>query len=170
MEKGFTLVELLVVMAILAILASVGFGQYRTSQQKGRDAQRKADLANIARALEMYYNDHQAYPSSQDCGGSETGKIVVNRDCPASARVLNWGDAFEINGANNEIVVYMKQLPRDPRSHNHYCYQADGSYFRLYAILENSRDRDYNKYKSGGYQCHGETFNYEITSSNVKPE
>ncbi len=166
MRRGFTLIELLVVMAILGILASIGFGQYHTSQQKARDAQRKADLSNIARALEMYYNDHRSYPLSTDCSGQETGKIVVNRHCPQNT-VLDWGDAFEEN-INNATVVYMKRLPQDPRRSFHYCYQSDGTYFKLFSVLENSHDPDYNKYNNNGYQCAGETYNFGVTSSNVR--
>ncbi len=58
-KRGFTLIELLVVVAILGILASVGMGQFFTAQKRGRDTQRKESLASIARALEMYYNDHK---------------------------------------------------------------------------------------------------------------
>lgn len=164
-SKGFTLVELLVVMAILALLASVGFGQYRTSQQKARDAQRKADLSNIARALEMYYNDNSQYPISTNCDSQETGKMVVNVNCPQET-ILQWGQGFEAE-INNNTIVYMKRLPQDPQSSYDYCYQSDGSYYRLFAILENAHDRDYNKFNSSGYACNGGTYNYGISSSNV---
>lgn len=151
-KGGFTLVELLVVMAILAILSTVGFGQYRTSQKKARDAQRKADLSHIARALEMYYSDHKSYPLG------EGGKIGT----------LNWGDSFE-----DENSIYMKKLPEDPADNREYCYQSDdGSYFEIFATLENERDLDYQKDCCSGdscqcYICNGEKlYRYELASSN----
>ena len=149
-SSGLTLIELLVVMVILGILATVGFGQYRTSQIKARDAQRKGDLDNIARALEMYYNDHESYPLSSN------GKIQVELD------VLNWGDAFD-----TDDVVYMKTLPSDPVSDYDYCYEsdADGSLYKLYAKLENENDDD-----TGDYSCNSDDdYNYGVSSSNTTP-
>ena len=62
--RGFTLLEMTVVLAIMGILASAAIGAYLASQQKGRDAQRKSDLAQIQRALEAYIGDHGLYPAA----------------------------------------------------------------------------------------------------------
>ncbi|MFH1970889.1 MAG: prepilin-type N-terminal cleavage/methylation domain-containing protein, partial [Patescibacteria group bacterium] len=65
-KKGFTLVELLVVMGILGILVSLVAGNFRSSQIRGRDAQRKSDLKQIATALELFYGDYGYYPVGED--------------------------------------------------------------------------------------------------------
>jgi len=154
-NSGFTLLELLVVITILGILASVGFGQYRTSQLKARDAQRKGDLANVARALEMYYSDHGCYPPSTSSGLIDVGGG------------LDWGTEF-----STSEVVYMKMLPKDPlqdKDANYvYCYQSDdsGTYYQLYAKLQNENDSDYK----GPYTCAGDNnYTYGIASSNQTP-
>lgn len=56
MKKGFTLLELLIVMAILAILASILLVVVKPQQifSKARDTQRKSDLKNLASAIEVY--------------------------------------------------------------------------------------------------------------------
>lgn len=155
-KNGLTLIELLVVMVILGILATIGFGQYKTSQIKARDAQRKGDLDNIARALEMYYNDNNAYPTS------DSGLMQIDTDNDGSLEALNWGDAFE-----TVDVIYMKILPQDPVSNYDYCYQSpDGTYFQLYAKLENTNDNDYYDY----YICNTEEYYYGIHSSNTTLE
>ena len=59
---GFTLVELLVVMAILSSLVALVAGGYRSAQTRGTDAQRKADLRELANALELFYEDYKQYP------------------------------------------------------------------------------------------------------------
>lgn len=164
-KNGFTLVELLVVMAILALLTTVGFGQYRTSQKKASDAQRKADLGNIARALEMYYNDNGSYPTSTDCTSAEQGLIVVEKDCsipiPTSTNI-DWGSSFQIT-INNTTIIYMKSLPVDPASNQHYCYEsADGGAFRIFAVLENENDLDF-----GDYTCNSEDYSYGTSSTNI---
>lgn len=157
-NTGLTLIELLVVMVIMGILATVGFGQYKTSQIKARDAQRKGDLDNIARALEMFYNDNDSYPLS-----SGDGKIMV------ASSEINWGGEFN-KVYDSQDVVYMKTLPDDPVDDYDYCYESDanGSYFKLYAKLENTNDDDYYE---PGYECGGtgaeNTYYYGITSSNT---
>ncbi|MBU2592363.1 prepilin-type N-terminal cleavage/methylation domain-containing protein, partial [Patescibacteria group bacterium] len=161
-RKGFTLIELLVVMAILAILSTVAFGQYRISQLKARDAQRKGDIGNIARGLEMYYNDNQAYPLSD-----AAGRMSVSQS--GSLTALDWGSEF----ATDE-VIYMKVLPRDPTASGgnlNYCYQSDdGSYYKIFVKLENDQDKDFdlNRIPAVDYSCLGDAgYNYGISSVNV---
>ena len=52
---GFTIVELLIVIVVIAILATISIVTYVGIQNRARDTQRKQDVASIARALEMYY-------------------------------------------------------------------------------------------------------------------
>lgn len=142
---GFTLLELLVVMAIIGILAAIGFGSYGTVQSKARDARRKSDLENVARALEMYYNDNKAYPAV----GSFT-----------------WDNKWENAGA-----VYMEKMPKDTRGV--YLYERpDTKSYLLYARLENTEDikaahvgtvaKTYDGKMCGTKRC-----NYVITSTNT---
>lgn len=65
-EPGFTLIELLVVIAIIALLASVVFLGLNSARQKSRDVKRIADMNQMSKALELYYNDNFAYPTGTD--------------------------------------------------------------------------------------------------------
>src|SRR3989339_1204903 len=61
-NKGFTLVELLVVATIIAILAGIGVTSYISLSRQSRDSRRKADLENLRSALEMYRSENNYYP------------------------------------------------------------------------------------------------------------
>jgi len=156
-EFGFTLLELLVVVVILGILASVGLGQFYTAQKRGRDAQRKENLSSLKKALEMYYNDYGQYPLESD------GLIKVGES------VLDWGDEF-----SDGKTIYMKQLPKDPANGLKYFYESDdsGSYFKLYSFLEHGEDQDIGgSYNSTDCDASEETTrecNYCLASPNAR--
>jgi prepilin-type N-terminal cleavage/methylation domain-containing protein len=62
-RKGFTLIEILIVVAIIGILASVVLVGLGPVQRRGRDARRISDLRQIQTALELYYNINGSYPA-----------------------------------------------------------------------------------------------------------
>ncbi len=62
-SKGFTLVELMVVIAIIGILAVAALGIVRGAQQKAQKAAIQATTANITTALEAYYTTAGSYPT-----------------------------------------------------------------------------------------------------------
>jgi len=59
--RGFSLIELMVVVAVVAILASVAYPNYRESTLKSRRGQAKADLVEIAQILERRYTVNNSY-------------------------------------------------------------------------------------------------------------
>lgn len=70
-RQGFTLMEILIVIAIIGVLVSVSVASYASAQKKGRDSRRKSDLKAVQNAWEQYYADNNAnYPAN--CGFSVT--------------------------------------------------------------------------------------------------
>jgi general secretion pathway protein G len=65
-SAGFTIIELLVVLALISILASMGMAQYRNAQVHAREAVLKADLFDLRDAIDQYYADKGQYPSTLD--------------------------------------------------------------------------------------------------------
>ena len=63
---GFTLLELLVVITIIGLLASVGLASYSRAQARARDARRQSDLTTMRNSLEIYYAENNAYVSTGD--------------------------------------------------------------------------------------------------------
>ncbi len=83
-QKGFTLVEMLVVVAIIAILASVFLVGLSGFRQSAYDARRLSDMQNIQTYLERYYNIHQGYPTT-DLNTALRGDNILsnNQSIPA---------------------------------------------------------------------------------------
>lgn len=104
-DKAFTLLELLVVIGIIAIIVSLGFASYSTTQKKVRDAKRKSDLKEIQNALEQYY---------AVCG-SEYPDEVSSTYCPDGAI-----DTSIV--CNSPSLIIMDNVPTDPKTGNSYCY------------------------------------------------
>lgn len=116
---GFTLIELIVVIAIVAILTSLATVNFNQARVRARDVQRKSELRQIQNALELYKNDKfpQAYPP-------------------------------EANRLDDLVPTYMARLPIDPKekatngSWQDYSYTLNGMTYTLEACLENASDPD----------------------------
>ncbi len=64
--RGFTLIELMVVLSIIIILASMGLAQYRNSIVRANEAVLKEDLFRMRDAIDQYYADKGQYPTGLD--------------------------------------------------------------------------------------------------------
>jgi general secretion pathway protein G len=62
-ERGFTLVELMIVVAIISLLAAIIIPNYVHARAQATVSQSEANIKQIATALELYYADNQAYPA-----------------------------------------------------------------------------------------------------------
>jgi general secretion pathway protein G len=65
-ESGWTLIELLIVISLIMVLASMGLVQYRNSVTAAREAVLKDDLFKLRDAIDQYYADKGEYPASLD--------------------------------------------------------------------------------------------------------
>ena len=63
LQAGFTIIELLIVIAIIGILATLVLTNFQGAQAKGRDTTRKSDINSIYQKLEEYYNENGGYPN-----------------------------------------------------------------------------------------------------------
>jgi len=65
-ERGFTLLELMVVATLLVVLATIGLVQYKSGVTRAREGVLKTDLFNMRDAIDQYYADKGMYPGTLD--------------------------------------------------------------------------------------------------------
>jgi general secretion pathway protein G len=121
-QGGFTLMELMICIAIIGILASIAIPNYIRYRQRGMVARAQADLETIAFAIQMLALDSGLYPSGDPVeefkGGSELDELN--------------GEEFGLTGADGEFLgkadgwagPYMNNVPKDPWG-NDYWFDPD---------------------------------------------
>ncbi|HTY44948.1 MAG TPA: prepilin-type N-terminal cleavage/methylation domain-containing protein [Patescibacteria group bacterium] len=104
MKKGFTLLELIVVIIILGVLAILGFTQYARMIEKSRGAEAKAILGDIRKLSAGYYLE---FGSTASFGtGASTAHIGTNADqIPSACRASHWFSYSVTSAATNVTGV-----------------------------------------------------------------
>lgn len=130
-HSGFTLIEMLVVIAIISVLAAIVLFSVEEARKSSRDKQRKIDLKNMQLAVELYKEAHDVYPLS--CKGDQPN------------RLNSWGGALTGNQSCSNPSDYMivgvvpnfiSKLPKDPRESGSagYVYASDGKTYKIMAL------------------------------------
>lgn len=138
LRKGFTVVELLIVISIIGILAAVVLANLSGSTKRGRDAERQADLRNLQNAVEAYKQKNGKYPDMGTDGNSDT-----------------WASENESGG---EYIVglapaFITSLPRDAAKGSSlgyaYTVSTDGSVYKImaYNTVESETVTDTHPFK-----------------------
>lgn len=104
-RTGFTIVELLVVLAIVGLLVGIVFASFSDARATARDKQRKADVGQIQLALKLYQQENGRYPEA----------VADGEICPS---------------CSNDITSYVRSygdlVPEDPQDGS-YRYYASSS-------------------------------------------
>jgi type II secretion system protein G len=83
-QKGFTIIELLVVIVIIGILVALTLPNLFAAQARGRDTDRKNELKNVQQKLESYFNDNGAYPADFTAAQADAGVTADETTGPRS--------------------------------------------------------------------------------------
>ena len=101
--RGFTLIELMIVLSLMVVLATMGLVQYRNSQVFAKEAVLKADLFRMRDAIDQYYADKNQYPSTLDALVSE-GYLRKMPDDPFTRNSTSWQTVPAEPDPNNPIA------------------------------------------------------------------
>jgi general secretion pathway protein G len=126
-RRGFTLIEMLIVIAIIGILASIVLVGLGPVQRRGRDARRQSDLRGVQNALELYYNKCGHYPGGSTCQAAGAGDNFASM-------------VTAVTGA----TIGISKLPNDPSSGATYYYGTNGSSYVVGARLEDGNNPSLN--------------------------
>ena len=106
-KSGFTLIEMLIVITIIAILAGIVLPRFASTSDSAKKSAHKAERQNINGQIEIYYFNSGTYPADMTSGswaeGAHDYKYYFPDGVPVSC---NQGTAWAIDSATNRIAIH----------------------------------------------------------------
>ena len=141
-HQGFTLVELLVVIAIIAILAAIVVLIINPLEltRRGRDAARLSDLANLQQAINVAVQESTASAAAILCGAGSTPCFGSSNTGTRASDGSGW---VKVNlSAQQSVSVPTLPADQSNTTANHYTYCSDGNGWEIDTVLESQQQSD----------------------------
>lgn len=119
-SSGFTVLEILIVLAVFGLLATLAVLSLNGARRAQRDAQRVSDVSVLRSALSQYWLEKAAYPVSE---GINLGQPGTNADALAGTGFV----ARDLAAA----PVYLQAVPVGPKTNEYYRYKGGPSGYSL---------------------------------------
>ncbi len=102
--RGWTLVELLIVISLIIVLAGISLASYRTAVTRSREAVLKEDLFRMRDAIDQYFADRDEYPPALDALVSDGYLRAIPED-PFTLSTTTWRTVFAEPDFDNPTVT-----------------------------------------------------------------
>ena len=99
--RGFTLIELMIVVAVVAVLAAIAIPSYTDYITRARFAEATSALANLRVKMEQYYQDNRNYGGTGAGGCGLAGQEPVYKSFGHTCQVTNGGQGFTATATGN---------------------------------------------------------------------
>lgn len=136
---GFSLIELLVTIAIIATIIGLAVPNFLGARSRARDARRKGEMRQFQSAVQLYYNDYKIFPA--DSGGPLYNLVNGCGANGTTACPCNSSVDFAAGGTGCG-TVYMTQFPNEFGTSMYYYQRSSGAGYCLKVPLENASDSD----------------------------
>lgn len=139
-KRGFSLIEILVVISIIGFLSSSTFYVVNIARARSRDAKRVSDVSSISKAMEIYYNENSSYP--EPTSGFGNGECI-NPDSGVAQRMLTQKILTNAPGDPTwpDLAPAIEPAGYVSASETNFCYYifpVDASHYYLSYYLETS--------------------------------
>lgn len=189
-KKAFTLIELLIVVAIIAILAAIAVPNFLEAQVRSKVSRARADMRSYATALEAYVTDHNNYPTyhyveydsagekaPSSSGGKTVKEFFVGGETDANATVINFEGDYQVTTP----IAYISSIPPDPFHDydgddpfetRHFMYVNWKYYYNLGGIPDSTWDTisrmygDWRMTSAGPDKTRGDSYHISYDPSN----
>ena len=129
-RKGFTLLEILIVVAVFGLLATLAVLSLNSARASLRDAQRLSDVSVLRAGLSQYWLETAAYPTSE---GVDLGASGTNTDIFSSNGFISREDT-------NNATVYLQRVPVGPKAGEYYRYRGGPGGFSIRFVTDTKTD------------------------------
>jgi prepilin-type N-terminal cleavage/methylation domain-containing protein len=117
-NSGFTLIEMLIVIAIIAILAGIVLVGVSGFQASARDSRRISDIRNTQNLLELYYTQQGAYPEVEGWSNLETAMVDTTDALPQPSETGGLEYYYESSDGLEYIVGAALERPNNAAREN----------------------------------------------------
>jgi len=128
-KRGFTLLEILIVIAVFGLLATLAVLSLNSARASLRDAQRLSDVSVLRAGLSQYWLEKASYPISEgaDLGAPGTGTDILSTN------------GF-VSRDDSTTPIYLQRVPVGPRGGEYYRYRGSSDGYSIRFVTETETD------------------------------